>query len=100
MGSSLGVSVRILIFLHVHFTRLVLVMCILLLEQNMEGHLLLFIDVVEGNSLLVGLVFFPWSREAASWGKVPQHHNMITFMSKREVSAVKKMWNQTVIIES
>lgn len=37
-------------------------MCILLLEQNMEGHVvapLLFIDAIEGNSLLVGLVFYP-----------------------------------------
>lgn len=59
MGSSLRVSVCIHIFLHVHITRLVLVMCSLLLEQNMEGHLLLFIDAVEGNSLLVGLVFYP-----------------------------------------
>lgn len=51
--SSLTVSISTLIFLHVHFTRLVSLMCILLLEQNMEGHvlaLLLFIEDVERNS--------------------------------------------------
>lgn len=40
---------------------------------------------------LLAWSFIPDSRGAASWGKVPQHHNMINFMPKREITAVKNV---------
>jgi len=59
---SPSVSISTHISLHVHITTVLWLMCILLLEQDVEGcvvALLLFIEDVERNSLPVGMALYP-----------------------------------------